>query len=138
MAQLPEGEVSAASTLYKIDSSGALTTLHHFIPTVLGCAAPLALVQASDGFFYGPTIVNTIVRLDSAGNPTTIKSFVIDRVAAEPSKLIQANDGNSTGLSERLARRLVAFLSCSTASRPQATSHLSSSSPMPFRQHETE
>jgi uncharacterized repeat protein (TIGR03803 family) len=82
-------------TVFKITAKGKLTTLHSF------CAAPdctqptAALVQATNGNFYGTT-GGTVFRITPAGKLTTLYTFGDDE-ATDYAGLVQATDGNFYG-----------------------------------------
>ena len=65
--------------------------------------SPSALVQASDGTFYGTTVgggssgAGTVFKIDGAGAVTTVYSF--GGFHASPRVLIQGSDGNLYGTS---------------------------------------
>ena len=86
-------------TVFKVDSSGSVTTLHEFSGS--DGAYPLgALVQANDGYFYGTTNwggtynYGTVFKTDSAGNFHSLYSFTggTDGGNVEAG-LVQASDG---------------------------------------------
>lgn len=93
-------------TVFKLDSSGDLTTLHRFAGS--DGAWPVAgLIEATDGNFYGTTQqggndcglgqgCGTVFKMDSAANLTTLHSFA-GSDGAWPNGLIQASDGNFYG-----------------------------------------
>jgi uncharacterized repeat protein (TIGR03803 family) len=89
-------------TMFKMDSSGNLTSLHSF--TGFDGAVPIAgLIQATDGNFYGTASgggssgQGSVFRMDAGGNVTAVYSFSgadgSDPVAA----LMQGRDGNLYG-----------------------------------------
>ena len=92
-------------TVFRITPSGALTTLYTFRGT--GGADPeAALIQASDGDFYGTTkeggpdgMVGTVFKIDASGHHTLLHEFgVEDGDGSHPvGALIQAADGNFYG-----------------------------------------
>lgn len=97
-------------TIFKIDASGNLTTLHSFSES--DGANPYApLIQAADGDFYGTTSVGgpssncypyggcgTIFKIDASGNFTLLHLFSGPDGALSHSGLIQARDGNFYGV----------------------------------------
>jgi uncharacterized repeat protein (TIGR03803 family) len=93
-------------TVFKIDATGNLTTLHSFSGSPSEGTGPVAgLVQGSDGNFYGTTAAGgahyqgTVFKIDATGNLTTLHSF-----SGSPSEgagpvggLVQGSDGNFYG-----------------------------------------
>jgi len=114
------GQTSGGQTgfgvAFKITSTGTLTVLHAFDLTggVGGAGPNAALVQGSDGNFYGTTNIGgiapfcglpngcgTVFQLTPAGSFTVIHSF--GRLAGDtdgyaPYGLLQATDGNLYGI----------------------------------------
>jgi len=91
-------------TVFRIDSSGRLTTLHRFAGAPNDGANPRGgLIQASDGNFYGTTSAGgsagggTIFRIDASGNLTLLHSFAGDEGSTPVAGLLQATDGNFYG-----------------------------------------
>ena len=94
-------------TVFKITSTGVLTTLHQFCaqnncPDGANPYGPL--VQGADGNFYGTTIYGgtnnngTVFKITSTGTLTTLHSFSLITDGAYPwAGLLQANDGNFYG-----------------------------------------
>jgi uncharacterized repeat protein (TIGR03803 family) len=98
-------------TVFKITSTGTLTTLYSFCSQA-NCtdgSAPLAgLVQATDGNFYGTTSTGgvngeygTIFKITPTGTLTTLHSFCSQSACADGEAplagLMQATDGNFYG-----------------------------------------
>jgi uncharacterized repeat protein (TIGR03803 family) len=97
-------------TVFKITPAGALTTLYSFC-SQNGCAdgfnPQAALIQATDGNFYGTTIEGgtsnngTVFKITPTGVLTTFYSFCSQSGCADGSEpqsaLIQATDGNFYG-----------------------------------------
>jgi uncharacterized repeat protein (TIGR03803 family) len=87
-------------TVFSVDASGSLTTLHHFSGAD-GVNPSSTLIQAIDGLFYGTTVFGgafdsgTIFRIDSTGILTTIHSFATNVHAR--SGLMQASNGTLYG-----------------------------------------
>jgi uncharacterized repeat protein (TIGR03803 family) len=93
-------------TVFKIDATGSLTTLHSFSGSPSQGANPVAaLVQGSDGNFYGTTALGgahlkgTAFKIDATGSLTTLHSF-----SGSPSEgavpfagLVEGSDGNFYG-----------------------------------------
>ena len=99
-------------TIFKLTPSGTLTTLYSFCPQG-GTTCPegsnptAALVQATDGNFYGTTSyggpegVGTVFEITPSGTLTTLHTFCSESGCADgsfPSGLIQATDGNFYGI----------------------------------------
>jgi uncharacterized repeat protein (TIGR03803 family) len=105
------GGSNGSGTVFKITPSGTLTTLHNFCSGGAACVdgdAPYAgLVQATDGNFYGTTVVGgalnwgTVFKITPDGTLTTLYSFCSESGCADgttPSAgLVQATDGNFYG-----------------------------------------
>lgn len=98
--------------IYRMDTSGNLTVLYSFSGSSDG-SRPSGLVQASDGFLYGTTEnggsggcfglgCGTIFKMDLSGNLATLHAFTgYPNDGAYPSGVIQAEDGNFYGTTER-------------------------------------
>jgi uncharacterized repeat protein (TIGR03803 family) len=116
----------ACGTVFRITPKGALTTLHSFCSPISqsGCpdgSEPSALVQATDGNFYGTTYLGganktciaeagcgTIFKITPNGTLTTIYNFCLQFYNGNctdgslPSAgLVQGTDGNFYGTTER-------------------------------------
>ncbi len=99
------GGASNGGTLFRMTPAGSITVLHAFAGNPDGAAPFSALVEASDGNFYGTTFdggafnAGTVFRMTPAGAVTVLHSFA--RGAADGGRpmgtLIQANDGNFYG-----------------------------------------
>ena len=97
------GGTSNTGTVFAITSAGSLTTLYSFSGTVDG-ATPLAkLVQGTDGFFYGTTILGginndgTVFQISSNGVFASLHSFTGTDGATPEAELVQGNDGSFYG-----------------------------------------
>ncbi|HTQ58343.1 MAG TPA: choice-of-anchor tandem repeat GloVer-containing protein [Bryobacteraceae bacterium] len=100
------GGAFAQGTVFKVTRSGKFKTLYAFCPGgwTTSCtdgAEPSALVQASDGNFYGTTYGGgnynggTVFKITPNGALTTLYSFPAD---SDPyAGLVQGNDGNLYG-----------------------------------------
>jgi uncharacterized repeat protein (TIGR03803 family) len=105
-----------AGTVFKITPTGALTTLYSFCAQAL-CAdgdGPSALVQATNGSFYGTTLfggangqnqnnAGVVFKITPAGTETTLYNFCSPPNATDgcgPSALIQAADGHLYGTTQ--------------------------------------
>src|SRR6478672_11302934 len=102
----PLGGAHAKGTVFKIDSTGSLTTLHSFSGFPADGAVPVAgLVQGTDGNFYGTTtsggtfFQGAVFRMNSSGAITVLHSFnsFLGEGAVPIAGLIQGNDGNFYG-----------------------------------------
>jgi uncharacterized repeat protein (TIGR03803 family) len=105
------GANGTGGTIFKITPGGTLTTLYSFCAEV-GCpdgAYPSALVQATNGDFYGitprkgPFDAGTIFKITPSGTLTTVHGFCSQTDCADgafPAGLIQATDGDFYGLTE--------------------------------------
>ena len=99
-----QGGTSGLGTVFKISSSGALTTLHSFAGTD-GELPACALVQGTDGKFYGTTEAGgshappygTVFQITSSGTFTSLHSFD-DTDGQQPmAGLVQGKDGSYFG-----------------------------------------
>lgn len=102
------GDTFGCGTVFKITSAGALTTLYSFCGQAHctdGAFPTGALVQATDGNFYGTTSTGgagngTVFKITPAGNLTTLHSFCVQNCsdgAAPFAGMVQATDGNLYG-----------------------------------------
>jgi uncharacterized repeat protein (TIGR03803 family) len=99
------GGTNDDGTIFRISSDGTFTNLYFFVgPPNDGANPQAALVQGSDGNFYGMTSSGgtndngTIFRISSGGNYTNLYSFVAGPNGALPqSGLVQGSDGNLYG-----------------------------------------
>jgi uncharacterized repeat protein (TIGR03803 family) len=99
-----KGGANQLGTVFKIDSSGGLTTVHDFEGPD-GAGPYAAVIQAGDGSLYGTTVegganlVGTIFRIDGTGTFATLHSF--DPSAGEGSRpyaaLVSSGDGEFEG-----------------------------------------
>jgi uncharacterized repeat protein (TIGR03803 family) len=91
-------------TIFKITTTGTLTTLHSFDYTD-GANPVAALIQASDGNFYGTTgsggisFRGTIFKITALGTLTTLHSFD-GTDGSIPTSLIQDSNGTFYGTTE--------------------------------------
>jgi uncharacterized repeat protein (TIGR03803 family) len=100
------GGAHSKGTVFKIDATGTLTTLHSFSGSPNDGGNPIAdVVQGTDGNFYGTTALGgahskgTVFAMDVTGNLTTLHSF-----SGSPGEgalpfagLVQGSDGNFYG-----------------------------------------
>jgi uncharacterized repeat protein (TIGR03803 family) len=96
-------------TVFKITSSGTLTTLHSFYRAPGGIEPQAALVQATDGNFYGTTLFGgtstacagggcgTVFKITPSGKLTTLHSFDDTDGFYPQAALVQATNGNLYG-----------------------------------------
>jgi uncharacterized repeat protein (TIGR03803 family) len=110
------GGTVAYGWVFKITPSGTLTTLHNFGPLPSGTYPSAALVQASDGNFYGTTKqggtnsclyggtnfgCGTLFKITPSGTLTTLYNFCSQSGCADGQEpggaLVQGNDGNLYG-----------------------------------------
>jgi uncharacterized repeat protein (TIGR03803 family) len=95
------GGASGFGTVFKMDTSGAVTLLHSFACTD-GCNPLAGLVQGSDGAFYGTTVnggtssgsgYGTVFKMDTGGTVTTLHAFAFTDGASPYGGLVQGTDG---------------------------------------------
>ena len=101
------GSSGGYGTIFKVTSSGTLTTLHSFNGTGDGAAPYGSLVLASNGDFYGTANVGgtygagNIFKITPSGKLTTLHSFCSQSGCPDGQypvgPLIQATDGNIYG-----------------------------------------
>ena len=100
------GGANNKGTVFKIDSTGNLTTLHSFSGFPNDGANPIAgLTQGSDGNFYGTTTLGglfyqgTLFRITPAGAVTILHSFsgLLGDGSVPMGGVVQAADGNLYG-----------------------------------------
>jgi uncharacterized repeat protein (TIGR03803 family) len=94
---------NGCGTIFKISLAGTLTTLHNFDYTE-GAEPIAALIQATDGNFYGTTYSGgtgggwgTVFKVTSGGTVTTIHSFSGSDGAQPYGPVAQATNGNLYG-----------------------------------------
>jgi uncharacterized repeat protein (TIGR03803 family) len=101
-----QGGANGAGSVFEITPTGTLTTVHSFgnpnSPFIEGYL-PEALIQGSDGNFYGTTLqggasgYGTVFQLTPAGTLTILYSFKGSPDGSAPASLIQGSDGNFYG-----------------------------------------
>ncbi|HXI83279.1 MAG TPA: choice-of-anchor tandem repeat GloVer-containing protein [Verrucomicrobiae bacterium] len=104
------GGASSAGTVFRISPAGNYTNLYSFanFPTD-GANPEAALIQASDGNFYGTTIAGgtigfgTVFRINPAGSETNLYSFGGSATDGNgpTAALVQGSDGNFYGTAEQ-------------------------------------
>lgn len=107
-----EGGAYGGGTVFRITSEGKLTTLYNFCAQTNctdGEFPAAALLQATDGNFYGTTAgggtgycyydeqTGTIFKMNPSGALTTLHSFCLDDGFVPEAALIQATDANLYG-----------------------------------------
>jgi uncharacterized repeat protein (TIGR03803 family) len=101
------GGAGSLGTVFKVTSSGALTTLQSFDETD-GSFPNGTLIQATDGSFYGttieggaPTYGGTVFQITSSGTLTMLYTFCSQSYCADGqypyAGLVQGRDGNFYG-----------------------------------------
>jgi len=100
----PYGGSDAWGTVFKVTSSGVMTTLYSFTDGSDGGYPPAGLIQGSDGNFYGTTNVGgakdfgTVFKITPGGTLTTLYSFTDGSDGGEPfAGLTEGMDGNFYG-----------------------------------------
>ena len=100
----PNGGANNLGTVFKITSAGVETVLHSFAGGSDGRTPYAALIQGSDGNFYGTTVVGgtdnrgTVYKITAAGVETVLYSFAAGSEGANPyAALIQGSEGNFYG-----------------------------------------
>jgi uncharacterized repeat protein (TIGR03803 family) len=95
------GGAFARGTVFRLDATGTVTTLHHFRGGSEGNSPYAGVIEAADGNLYGTTVwggafdSGTIFKLDTSGTLTTLHSFA--RFAITYGGLTQAADGSFYG-----------------------------------------
>jgi uncharacterized repeat protein (TIGR03803 family) len=93
-------------TVFKVTPGGVLATLHSFTGNFDGSAPLSALVQGTDGSFYGTTSTGgvgkrgTIFSVTPSGSLKTLHNFGIETAYNSNGTLLQASDGNVYGTTE--------------------------------------
>ena len=97
------GGVNGYGAVFKITTSGTLTTLYSFSNSD-GANPHVSLIQASDGNLYGATSLGgvngygTVFRITTSGTLTTLYQFTGGNDGSNPAAdLVQAGDGNLYG-----------------------------------------
>ena len=98
------GGANGYGVVFKISSSGALTTLYSFTNGTDGANPLASLIQGKDGYFYGTTYnggangVGVVFKVSSSGALTPVYSFTGGADGAYLyAALIQGKDGNLYG-----------------------------------------
>jgi uncharacterized repeat protein (TIGR03803 family) len=92
---------NAGGTVFKMTPAGTVTVLHNFVAgTTDGARPKAALIQATDGNFYGTTVLiaGTVFKLTPSGTLTLLHAFNYPTEGESPyAALIQATDGTFYG-----------------------------------------
>jgi uncharacterized repeat protein (TIGR03803 family) len=136
------GGSSANGTVFRITSSGTLTTIYSFTGGADGRGPEGSLVDGGDGYFYGTTEVGgtltcqvwpvpgcgTIFKIDTTGHFTTLYSFSGGADGANPAEgLIVARDGylyGTTLFGGDALCQVSSYTGCGTIFRIDAAGHL--------------
>ena len=100
------GGAGSQGTVFRITSSGTLSTLFSFDLGADGGNPFASLIQAADGNFYGTTAgggaggFGTVFRITPSGTLTTLHGFTGADGSSALAELIQAPDGNFYGTTE--------------------------------------
>jgi|ERR1035438_3397660 uncharacterized repeat protein (TIGR03803 family) len=99
------GNPNFGGTVFKITPTGTLTTLHSF-GSGDGTGASAALIQATDGDFYGTTSgygvsnTGTVFKITPSGTLTTLHTFDVTDGRLPYSTLVEGANGNLYGTTE--------------------------------------
>lgn len=96
---------AGCGTIFKVTPNGVLTTMHSFTYAVDGAAPYAALLQGSDGNFYGTTSgggpkgfgLGTVFKITPSGTLTTLYTFDSAHGGTPFGSLVEGNDGNFYG-----------------------------------------
>jgi uncharacterized repeat protein (TIGR03803 family) len=98
------GGAANGGTVFKLTPAGVETVLHSFGSGTDGTIPEAAMIQASDGNFYGTTASGgtgdsgTIFKITALGVETVLHSFGVGTDGATPeAPLVQGSDGNFYG-----------------------------------------
>ena len=100
-----QGGAHNVGTVFKMDASGTLTTLHSFAGSE-GSYPSAGLIRGSDGNFYGTAAlggvsgVGTVFKMDASGTVTTLHSFAGSDGSYPQAELIEGSDGSFYGTTE--------------------------------------
>ncbi len=101
MVTAQAGGISNKGTIFKLDGAGVVTTLYTFTGGADGKSPKAALVQGTDGNFYGTTSAGgstnygTVFMFDGVSSLTPLYSFTGAADGGDPeAPLVQGSDGN--------------------------------------------
>ena len=100
------GGTSGDGTVFMLTPAGVLTTLYSFDGAAHGATPYAALIQATDGNFYGVTHnggangAGTVFQITSTGVFTTLHTFDVSDGSTPRAALVQGQDGNLYGSTE--------------------------------------
>jgi uncharacterized repeat protein (TIGR03803 family) len=101
------GGTNGGGTVFRINPSGSLTTLHSFNDGSDGASPTGGLIQGADGNFYGTTSQGgtngggTVFKLTPNGNLKILHEFGAGDGAGPAAALLQGTDGNLYGTTEK-------------------------------------
>jgi uncharacterized repeat protein (TIGR03803 family) len=101
-----EGGAFGYGTVFTMSPSGGITTLYSFTGGDDGGHPAAALIQASDGNFYGTTVdggaydEGTVFQMAPDGAPVNLVSFDAYNGANPETRLVQGADGNLYGTTQ--------------------------------------
>jgi uncharacterized repeat protein (TIGR03803 family) len=100
------GGAFSSGTIYRINLDGSGYTVLHSFDSDDDGGGPYALIEASDGFFYGvasyggtpppgcnPLFLGTAFRMDTAGNVVRLHTFCREIDGYTPNGIVEAADG---------------------------------------------
>ncbi|HEY5043030.1 MAG TPA: choice-of-anchor tandem repeat GloVer-containing protein, partial [Verrucomicrobiae bacterium] len=91
------GGTNGGGTVFKISANGVLTTLYSFTGSNDGSSPWAGLVQGSDGYFYGTTLMGTVFKISATGTLAWVYKFSGSDGAIPVAALVQGSDGNFYG-----------------------------------------
>lgn len=136
------GGYRGGGTVFKITPAGDLDTTYRFAPSPFGASPYAALIENSDGNFYGTCLGGTsdagaIFKITPAGDFTRLYNFSGDLDGGLPqAALAKGSDGNLYGTTSQGARITMAHFSRLRRRGPLGSStHLRAGRMAPRRKH---